>query len=254
MSGNILRKLSDAGLTIEQAALVMDIIGDEVAAYKQADDVRKAVTRERVQRWRDNHREAGNVTETSQKRNGNATKRLTRGDAHVEFLSSEVKEEKKEESKKTNTAQARESGLAEFKTELLDVDDERLDAFVKLRRSKRGQVSGLSARLFRGDAEACGLSVSDAVDTCIRRNWITVQPEYLEGRKGNTPTAPPNRKQNYVDAAKDILNRRANGHGTAGIFDIDGDAQRISTERIERPTDPPDVRSGASRRFSGGGH
>ena len=85
--------------------------------------------------------------------------------------------------------------LEGFKAELSpDVDAERLDALVKHRRSKKGQITAHAARLFRRDAKACGLSLADAIDTCISRNWITVKAEWLEGqpaRAGPTPRVNP---------------------------------------------------------------
>lgn len=97
---------------------------------------------------------------------------------------------------------ARANDLSEFKTELSDLDAERLEAIVKHRRSKRGQLTGLSARLFRSDAAACGLSLPEAVDTCISRNWITVKPEFLAGRSAppRQSTSPPFRERTVSDA------------------------------------------------------
>lgn len=137
--------------------------------------------------------------------------------------------------------------LAEFKAELSGLDPERVEAIIKHRRSKHGQLTGLSARLFRRDAEACGLSLPDAVDTCISRNWITVKPEFLEGRQ----RAPP-RKRNYVDVAMDRLNGKT--HGSEGIFEFDGDAQRIPAGQQQPRADDGNVRSGLARRFPASNH
>ena len=75
---------------------------------------------------------------------------------------------------------ARNSDLAEFKAEMVDLDTERLDALLKHRRKKGAQITGHSARLFLRDVAACGISVADAVDACISRNWITVKPDWLQ--------------------------------------------------------------------------
>lgn len=72
--------------------------------------------------------------------------------------------------------------VSEFRSELSDLDTERLDAIIKHRRSKRGQLTGHAARLFRQDAAACSLTLPEAVDACISRNWITVKPEYFATR------------------------------------------------------------------------
>lgn len=71
------------------------------------------------------------------------------------------------------------------------LDTERLDALAKHRRSKRAQLTGHAAKLFLRDAEACGLSVADAVDTCISRNWVTVKPEYNIGQPRGSPVPKP---------------------------------------------------------------
>lgn len=123
------------------------------------------------------------------------------GDARVEDNNSKPKIEPLEEKQ---TAQARGGAdLAAFKAELSPhVDAERIEAYVKHRRSKRGQNTAYAARLFLGDAEACGLSVRDAIDTCISRNWITVKPEFLKGRNG---TGPPTKAETPLDVSNRIL-------------------------------------------------
>lgn len=103
-----------------------------------------------------------------------------------------------------SVGKARANDLADFKAELDALDPERLDAIIKHRRVKRGQLTGHAAKLFRQDADACGLSLADAVDTCISRNWITVKPEYLAGRQQSRParqaTSPPNEMSAAFDA------------------------------------------------------
>lgn len=92
--------------------------------------------------------------------------------------------------KKQNTG----ADLDAFKGALSGVcDSDRIEAFVKLRRTKRGQLTGHAANLFKTDAAKCGLSIPDAIDTCIRRNWITVEPEWLakpHSRAGPSQQAP----------------------------------------------------------------
>lgn len=75
---------------------------------------------------------------------------------------------------------SRADDLKDFEQELAELDRERLDALIKLRRKKNGQITGYAARLFAQDAAACGLSLAGAVDTCISRNWITVKPDWLQ--------------------------------------------------------------------------
>jgi hypothetical protein len=70
------QKLAEAKLTVEQIGIVMQIMAEAEDAMKAAEDARKSVARERVQRWRDKQK----ACVTSQKRNGDATVRLTRAE------------------------------------------------------------------------------------------------------------------------------------------------------------------------------
>lgn len=93
---------------------------------------------------------------------------------------------------KKNTHRA---DLDAFKAVLADgCDLERIESFVKLRRTKRGQLTEHAARLFVTDARACGLSLSAAIDTCISRNWITVKPDWLAKPAARAGPAPPKPK------------------------------------------------------------
>lgn len=69
--------------------------------------------------------------------------------------------------------------VADFKAELADLDTDRLEALMKHRKAKKAQMTGHAARLFKRDADECGLSLADATDTCISRNWITVKADWL---------------------------------------------------------------------------
>lgn len=141
------------------------------------------------------------------------------------------------------------SDIQAFRAELSELDAERLDAIVKHRRSKKGQLTALSARLFVKDAAACNMSISEAVDACISRGWLTVKPEYFAGKQ--RATAPPKR-DTYVDAMNRILEGRANG--TENLFGTDGDAQRLPADGKRQGIDVADVRGGLARRFIQGSH
>ena len=87
------RKLAAAGLDVDQIGIVMDIMAESEAALKAAEEARKSVARERVQRWREKNK----ADVTLQKRNGNATVRLTRAEdssSTQEISGKEVKEER----------------------------------------------------------------------------------------------------------------------------------------------------------------
>lgn len=91
----------------------------------------------------------------------------------------------------------------DFRQELSDLDADRLEALIKHRKSKKAQMTGHAARLFRRDATACGLSIAEATDTCISRNWITVKAEWLTNNAGRA--SPPAQSGN---AAAILLQRR----------------------------------------------
>lgn len=109
------------------------------------------------------------------------------GDVPVEdkLLPKEIEPQKEQEEKKG--AQARD--VSDFRAEFPDLDTPRLEALIKHRRSKRAQITGHAARLFRSAAAECGLSLSQAVDTCIDRNWITLKPDWLN--KPQARGSPP---------------------------------------------------------------
>lgn len=183
VSASTLRKLALLNLSSEQMAGVLDILADGA----EAEETRRAAQRERTRRHRE--KRDGNVTVISPERD-NPSPKESSPTPPKEITPSP------EPNGSLGVGKARANDLSEFKTELSDLDAERLEAIIKHRRSKRGQLTGLAARLFRSDATACGLSLPEAVDTCISRNWITVKPEYLTGR--NTPprqsTSPPSER------------------------------------------------------------
>lgn len=90
------------------------------------------------------------------------------------------KSTKKESSAPRKRVAASVSDLDAFKAVLSDhADGERIAAYVQHRKTKRGACTAHAAKLFLRDAEAAGLSVPDAIDTAISRNWITVKAEWL---------------------------------------------------------------------------
>lgn len=90
---------------------------------------------------------------------------------------------------------------SEFRAALAPLDADQLTAFIKHRKTKKAQITGHAARLFLKDVAACGLSVSEAIDLCIGRNWITVKPEYLTGRQAR---GSPPRQPNLADAFAEV--------------------------------------------------
>lgn len=209
MTPEMFRKLAALGLSHDQMAGVLEI-------FEADAEVRKEKARSRVQKWRDKKRDETqrNVTEHNETQQADSREGIARGEDNLQnkILSGE--------NKKTNTTtiKARADDLSAFKTELSDLDPDRIDAIVKHRRMKRGQLTAHAARLFRSDAKACGLSLSDAVDTCISRNWITVKPEYLAGRSRQA-TSPPPRERTVSDALAEMA--AGTWKGPPGLRTID---------------------------------
>jgi hypothetical protein len=193
MTPNDFRRLVAAGLSTEQIAIVMEMMDRDARAFAEAEEARKAKGRDRVTRWR----EARNVTETQPK----VTVPLTGGAARVEDKSQTTEIEPQKEEKKDAPAR----DISDFKAEFQDLDAERLAALIKHRRAKHGQISGHSARLFRKAADACGLSISQAVDTCIDRNWITLKPDWLNKPNGR---APPQNAPSMADVFQFVGQRQ----------------------------------------------
>lgn len=195
-------KLSAILAPLIAAGVSGDVILATVKAFEEqqsdALERRRANDRERQERRR--HVKSRDVTVTVSSCEG-----VTRGEDNL------LPKKISGEDKKTNTTAPAARGVSDlqaFRSELSDLDSERLEAIVKHRRSKRGQITGHAAKLFRKDAEQCGISLAEAVDTCISRNWITVKPEYLAGRNVSAPaprsTAPPQRERTVADALAEM--------------------------------------------------
>lgn len=241
---SVLMKLATLGLDAERAEAVATMLSEvESATRSEAEAVvekSREKTRVRVQNWR--IRQGGNVTERYETlRNG--SREPTRVEDNLQTKNSTGQKENKK-----NT---RASDEAAFRADLsTDLPAELLDGVVKLRREKRGQVTALSARLFRDDAAACGMSVSDAAQACVSRNWITVKPEYFRDRQHRGQGPPRNGKRNFADVALD----RMNGNGSEGVFGDHGDAQRVSAGQREPGPDDGHLRGGIAGRYLPGRH
>lgn len=106
----------------------------------------------------------------------------------------------KQNSKKNTTA----ADLAAFKAVLASLDTDRIDGLIAIRRKKRAPITGYAARLFVGDIEKCKLSLTEGADICIRRNWLTIEPEWLTGANARgSPQKPMNVAQLAHSRAKE---------------------------------------------------
>jgi hypothetical protein len=183
----VLVKMATIGLSAEQADAVSEMLCMVETATEAVVEKSREKTRARVAKWRETH--AGNAKERHVTL-PNVTERLTGGDARGEDKPLPQKIEP-QESKKEQVATSAKRDADAFKAELAtDLDPEVLDSFVRVRRNKRGALTGFAARLFREDAAKCGLSVPEAATECVRSSWITVKPEYFDNRPRGSPKAP----------------------------------------------------------------
>lgn len=119
------------------------------------------------------------------------------------------------------------SDLSAFKADLQqDATPEQVEAFAKHRKAKNGQNSAYAARLFRRDAAACGISVSEAIDTAISRGWLTVKPEYLVGRQARSSPSQSTKGRSIGQQFRDEYTRlmeTEHAPGKNSGHHIDGD-------------------------------
>ena len=186
----VLVQMATLGLDREQAEAVASMLAAVEEATRSEGDAGKEKARARWRRWRESHPRTND--EQRLQTFANDSQRLVGGDARVEDKTSNLEIEPQKEEKKDAPAR----DLSDFKAEFSDLDPERLAALIKHRRSKHGQISGHSARLFRKAATACGVSIADAVDICIDRNWITLKPDWLNKPYGR---APPSQAPTMAD-------------------------------------------------------
>jgi hypothetical protein len=236
LSADTFRRLAALGLTTDQIAGVLDLLDEVTSAATKKEEDRKAGARERWHRWSDKRK--ANVSQHEQTLANNSHAGDARGEDNLLTKKISGQEENKKAAPKAL------SDLAAFKSDLeQDATAEQVEAFAKHRKSKNGQNSAYAAKLFRRDAEACRLSVSDAIDTAISRGWLTVKPEYLAGRKGAPQLAtapPPDRDFNSIlDAIQGKTNvsqhpgptidgsvERTDRRGVAGVVQFDALSSR----------------------------
>jgi hypothetical protein len=179
------RKLAAAGLSHEQMALVLEIMDEQERAHSEAEEARKSIARDRVNRWRERHKDdvtLQKVTETQ--RNG-----LRAADAPVDVKQITNRTTKVE--KKEKDADKPLSDLEAFKAEISPIlDSARIDAICAVRRKKRAVFSAHAGQLLSKALLSCP-DVLVAADAMILRNWTSVQPDWLAGGKATNSQAPP---------------------------------------------------------------
>ncbi len=202
----VMVKLATLGLSPAQAEAVAGMLSDVETATLAGAEISQEQSKEKARaRWRKwKEAQPTNVGKRLQPL-ANDSKRLTRGED-----SSSKEDITNKEDRKKDAAPAALSDVEAFKAELPELEGDRLTAVLKHRKAKRAQISGHSAKLFRADAEACGMSITEAADTSISRNWITVKPEWLQGRQSTAPPRPPERTMN--DVLEEMIQGKSDGY------------------------------------------
>lgn len=126
------------------------------------------------------------------------------GNARVEVKTSNLDIEPQEKNKTRNDASAFQDALRAL------LDEDRLDALVKHRRARKAPVSAYAAELFIAAARTCGISVAEATDHCIERNWLTVKPDWIAA-KPPPRGSPPLRMDDFLGAVIDHQERQNAG-------------------------------------------
>lgn len=204
-----------------------EVIMETVLAFEaqQTDALEK-------RREADRNRQAKKRTQDKPVTLSHVTRSPSRSHARVEDSSSNLEISGQEETKEA--APKALSDLEAFRADLLqDVDAERVDAIVKHRRSKKGQLTAYAAKLFRRDAAAVGMSLQQVIDTCISRGWLTVKPEYLAGRSRAPPSTQPSTGQDF-NAILDNLQGKQSHDAHSGPS-IDGSVNRADRGGAANP-------------------
>lgn len=191
---SVLTMMATLGLSAEQAKGVATMLSDVEAATRDeatADiEAGREKARERWHRWK-------NKQETNASKRLPTTANNSRSpDARVEDKTSNSDIEPQEKNKTKGDA----AGFVDALRAVLD--DERLDALVKHRRSRKAPVTALAAKLFIEAAGECRITVAEATDHCISRNWLTVKPDWIAK---NAPRGSPS---NRPPTAQEILKAR----------------------------------------------
>lgn len=169
MNPDDFRRLAAAGLTTEQIAIVMEMMERDAKAVAEAEEARKAKGRDRVAKWRVEHR---NVTVISQK----VTVPLTGADVPVSDKNSNLEiEPQKEESKK-------------------DARERAFDTFWAVYPHKIGKADAkqkFAAALAKIDADTLMAALRRYVAKTDDRAWCNPATWLHQERWTDQPAAPP---------------------------------------------------------------
>lgn len=94
--------------------------------------------------------------------------------------------------------------VSEFRDALASLGSDRLDALIKVRKAKKAPINGYAAKLLSKAADNCKLSITEAADMCIERNWLTVKPDWIAKptARGSPQNGSP---RNLAEASTQLL-------------------------------------------------
>lgn len=117
-------------------------------------------------------------------------------------------------SKKEDTGAAKPlSDVEAFKAELAPIlDKDRIEALCAVRRKKKATFSAHAGKLLVGKILRFP-DASETADTMILRNWVSIEPEWLEGRNKPPAQASPKPKSDFHERQDEIYRnlKRQNG-------------------------------------------
>ena len=191
----VLDAMLASGCTADQiVAAVKASLSDHAATRDERDDRRRELAKARQQRRRDKLKAAPVTRDVTP---------APRARVEDKPLTTVQEPQLLFEEKKAEKPSGRDA--AEFRAAFPDLDPERLEALIKLRKAKRAPLSAYAAKLFRADLEKCGLSITAGADLVISRNWLTVKPEWLQGRQQQGP--PGTRRMSKAEQTGEDLAR-----------------------------------------------
>lgn len=220
ISANTLSLLMDAGLEGDELmAIVRSIEADTAPKAKSANAERQARFRAR--------QKAGSVT-------NNVTSNVTEPLQVTPLACVSDKPIKTDTNlnKKTPSSDA-----AAFKSALAEIDGERLNALIAIRKAKKAPLTGYAARLFIKAAGDCNLTVSQAVDTCIERNWLTVKLDWLvkPSARGSPARQPATGTHHFTNLAEGMTDEPERTFGSyQGNRDDAGGVSILTIEDYRR--------------------
>lgn len=220
ISANTLSLLMDAGLEGDELmAIVRSIEADTAPKAKSSNAERQARFRAKQKAQSVTNNVTSNVTEPLQV-------------TPLACVSDKPINTQIEPTKKTPSSDA-----AAFKSALAEIDGERLSALIAIRKAKKAPLTGYAARLFIKAAADCNLTVSQAVDTCIERNWLTVKLDWLvkPSARGSPARQPPNGSHHLYNLAEDMTDEPERTFGSnQGNRDDAGSVSILTIEDYRR--------------------